>query len=316
MKKICVVIAVLLALSCALSVFAADSPKACMVLSGAINDQSFCQSGYEGLVGLGEIGFETAFVEQVPATDYEQAIRNFAEQDCDFILAHGGEFSDPIKNVADEFPELQFGCVNCTMTAENLATAASNDEQLAFLTGVLAAKMSKTGIVGYIGGMEISPTLRHELGFRQGAEFAGAKCLSTFTGDFVDIAKAKEATLSQIEQGMDVNYFYLNLAGSGVLEACKEDAKCLVIGSIIDQSAGYEDVVIGTAMQNTGALYVGMGELFLKGELEGKAYLFGIENDDIARIADLRNVPEDVEKYLDEVKEQLISGEIELIRQD
>lgn len=298
-----------------LPVGAEGTPKACLVLSGAINDQSFCQSGYEGLMSMRDLGFDTSFIEQVPLTDYELVIRNFAEEDCDLVLAHGGEFSDPIKNVAAEFPETQFACVNCSTPSANLATLASNDEQLAYLAGILAAKMSKTGIVGYIGGIEIPPTLRHEFGFRLGAESEGAKVLATFTGTFRDIAKAKEAALSQVEQGMDVIYYYLNVAGSGVLEACQEDKQCLVIGSISDQAMGFEDIVIGTAVQNVGALYYGAGKLYLEGKLEGQDYLFGIENEELERIDDLYNVPEEIAEYVEEIRSKLISGEIIINRQ-
>ena len=83
--------------------------KICMVIAASINDMTWGTSGYSGLLRIAEIeDVETAYIEQVESTDYEEAIRNFAAGDCELVLTHGGEFSEAVKNVAVEFPDIFF----------------------------------------------------------------------------------------------------------------------------------------------------------------------------------------------------------------
>src|SRR5690606_31569110 len=95
--------------------------RVAMILNGPINDQRWNQAGYEGLEMIkDELGAETAFREQVPLTDAEEALRTFASQGYDFIIGHGDQFSEAGKVVAEEFPDVQFAVVNGAHTGPNL----------------------------------------------------------------------------------------------------------------------------------------------------------------------------------------------------
>lgn len=320
---IVVLLVSLLCTMCLTACSAEDSPKesnkpfkACMSLTAAINDNSWGTGGYSGLLMAKEIpNVETSYVEQVAVGDMEESIRNFAAGGCDLVLAHGGEFSDAIKKVSAEYPQTKFSCVNCNYAKDNAASYAMNDEQLAYLAGALAAKVSKNNKVGYIGGMEIPPTLRQGAGFEQGAKDNGAEVVITFTGDFSDAAKAKEAALTQIDSGVDVIYYYLNVAGSGVLAAGKERGT-KAIGSIIDQYEEAPDVIIGSTIQNVGILHALAIQEAIAGKLKGDFYLIGIEDPNAEGLSELHNVPDSVVKELEQIRQDIVKGTIVVHRAD
>jgi basic membrane protein A len=150
---------------------AAEPFKVAMVLHGAINDKSWNEAGYNGLVKIkDELGAETAYQEKVPLADAENAMRTFASQGYDLVIGHGDEFSEAGKVVAPEFPDVKFAVVNGANVAPNLMSISMFDEELTYLTGVVAADTTKTGKVGFIGGLEIPPVVRFVTGYQTGAK--------------------------------------------------------------------------------------------------------------------------------------------------
>lgn len=286
--------------------------RVAMVFPGAVNDKSWNQAGFTGLERIkNELGVETAYLEQVPSTDWEESLRTFASQGYSLVLGHGDQFSEPSKKVAPEFPDTKFIVVNGAYTASNLASIALFDEQVSFLAGVVAAKMSQSGKVGYIGGLEIPPVIRNGKGFEQGAKYVNPdiQVSITYLGDFNDAAKGKEATLAMAENGVDVLFYYVDNAMLGIQEAAK-GANVKLIGCIFDQYEMAPDLILTSAIQDISTAIFEAAKTIKEGNFEGKAYLFGLDSGAIALAPFRENVPADVVKFVNQVQQDIISGKI------
>ncbi|MCS6908668.1 MAG: BMP family protein [Anaerolineales bacterium] len=287
-----------------------------MVFPGAINDKSWNQAGFTGLERVkNELGVETAYLEQVPSTDWEEALRTFASQGYSLVLGHGDQFSEPSKKVAPEFPATKFIVVNGAYTAPNLASIALFDEQVSFLAGVVAAKMSQSGKVGYIGGLEIPPVIRNGKGFEQGAKYVNPdiQVSITYLGDFNDAAKGKEAALAMAENGVDVIFYYVDNAMLGIQEAAK-GANVKLIGCIFDQYEMAPDLILTSAIQDISTAIFEAAKTTKEGKFEGKAYLYGLDSGAIALAPFRENVPAEVAEFVKQVQQDILSGKIKIER--
>ncbi|MCX8061197.1 MAG: BMP family protein [Anaerolineales bacterium] len=290
--------------------------RVAMVFPGAVNDKSWNQAGFTGLERIkNELGVETAYLEQVPSTDWEESLRTFASQGYSLVLGHGDQFSEPSKKVAPEFPDTKFIVVNGANTAPNLASIALFDEQVSFLAGVVAAKMSQSGKVGYIGGLEIPPVIRNGKGFEQGAKYVNPdiQVSITYLGDFNDAAKGKEATLAMAENGVDVIFYYVDNAMLGIQEAAK-GANVKLIGCIFDQYEMAPDLILTSAIQDISTAIFEAAKTTKEGKFEGKAYLFGLDSGAIALAPFRENVPADVVAFVNQVQQDILSGKITIER--
>ena len=141
MKKLSLISVVVLAIVFCFSAVYADEPlRIGMSLTGSINDQSWNQAGYEGLMMIkDEMGAEVAFQEQVPLSNVEESLRNYAAQGYDIVIGMGDQYSEAGKVVAEEYPETIFIVMSGIYTGDNLIATAMFDEEIAYVAGVTAA---------------------------------------------------------------------------------------------------------------------------------------------------------------------------------
>ncbi|MCS7247161.1 MAG: BMP family protein [Anaerolineales bacterium] len=290
--------------------------RVAMVFPGSVNDKSWNEAGFAGLQRIeSELDVETAYLQRVPSSDWEEALRSFASQGYSLIIAHGDQFSEPSKRVAPEFPQSKFVVVNGAYTASNLASVALFDEQVSFLAGVVAAKVSKTGKVGYIGGLEILPVIRNGKGFEQGARYVNPniEVLATYLGDFNDANLGRQSTEDMAAQGVDVIYYYVDQAMTGIHQAARE-SQVKLIGCIFDQYRIAPDLILTSAIQDISKAIFEVAKAIKEGKFEGKAYLYGLESGAVA-LAPLReNVPAEVGEYVNQVQGEILSGKLVIER--
>ena len=205
---------------------AADAPKAAMLLPGSYNDQSWNAAGYSGLMKIKSIGFDTAVSENVPDSDDATAMADYAQHGYTVVLAHSGRFLSAAQQVGPDYPKTQFiiggGAAG---QAPNVVSIDYENAQFGCQLGVLAARMSKTGKVGGVYGLEGLPNIVAQAGgFRICAKKANPSLQVTivYVKDMEDAAAAKEAALSLIGDGADVLTGKLNAAQNGLVQAAKE----------------------------------------------------------------------------------------------
>lgn len=198
----------------------------------------------------GEI--EYVFSEGIAGTDYSRALREFAEQGAQVIVGEAYAVEREARQVAGDYPETTFVLGSSGKPAgDNFGTFGTWNHEAAYLCGMLAGKMSESGVFGSVGAIPIPEVNMLINGFRAGVNSVrpDAKHLINFIGTFFDPPKAREAGLAQIDSGADI------LFGEriGTADAAKERG-IKAIGSLTDYSDRYPDTVFANAIWNFGPI--------------------------------------------------------------
>lgn len=287
--------------------------KAAIVLPGIKTDKSFNQAGYEGVkLAAEELGIEFAFSEKVPQPDQPEALADYARRGYDVVIGHGGEFQEAVDRVAKRHPNTKFIVVNGVKSGDNVATMSFDFPSLGYVMGYVAGKTSETGTAGYIGAQQLKFYVELGEGFSKGFKDArpDGKVLTAWTNDWDDVAKGKEAALSQIGQGADVIFPSMDNAVIGSYQGVKEKDK-KAIGIYYDAAADWPDIMTQSAIFDMRHALVKILADAKDGRLEGKAYIYGLETPEATRIGTYGpNVPEAVQAEVAEVIEKIKAGQI------
>lgn len=227
--------------------------RVALLTPGSISDAGWNAAAFNGLQLIkSKLGAETALVQTKSPADFEDAFRDFASRGFDLVFAHGFEYTDAALEVAKQFPNTYFVVSSGSSSSSNVASITFNVDQATYVEGVLAGGVSKTGVVGAIGGIEL-PSIRLTFdGFRKGFLSVQPKgrVLVSYTGNFDDVGAAKEAALSQISQGADVLIHDADAAGLGVFVAASQ-AHVYAFGTFNNQNNIAPDVVLASAVTST-----------------------------------------------------------------
>jgi basic membrane protein A len=212
--------------------FAADVVPALVFDLGGKFDKSFNQSAYDGAERFTkETGIKYRGFEIQNASQREQAYRRFARDGNNPVIAIGFASAEALTKVAKEFPDTKFAIIDMVVDLPNVRSIVYNEHEGSYLVGVLAAKASKTGKVGFIGGMDIPLIRKFACGYVQGVKSVNpdATVFQNMTGTtgaaWNNPVKGGELTKSQMDQGADVIYAAAGSTGLGVLQAAADAGK-------------------------------------------------------------------------------------------
>ena len=222
----------------------ADDSKPAIVFDiGGKFDKSFNESMFNGAEKFkAETGIAYGEFEIAQEAQREQAIRNFADQGYSPIIAAGFAQAAAVEKVAKEYPDLKFAIVDMVVDLPNVQSIVFKENEGSYLAGLLAGMASKSGKVGFVGGMDIPLIRKFGCGYAQGvkAARADATIFQNMTGDtgaaWNDPVKGGEITKGQMAQGADVVYAAAGATGLGVLQAAA-DGGALSIG--VDANQNY-----------------------------------------------------------------------------
>lgn len=287
--------------------------KVAIVLPGVITDKAWNELGHNGIKAIEkELGAEVAFVEKVAQPDQAEAMGDFARRGFDVVFGHGGEFDAAAKQVAAKFPKTWFVVTNGNVSGSNIASMQINHWQVAFLGGVAAGMMTKSNKLALITAQKFKAMDDAYAGFVAGAKWVNPKVEATmsYTGDWDDVGKAKEAALAHIAKGVDVIAPNLDLAQQGGIDAAKEKG-VFAIGFVGDQYSVAPKTVLTSAIEN---IQIGMLEIAKQaqaGKLEGKSYVIGVENEKAAGYGKFGDpVPQKVKDKVAEAKKLMLDGKL------
>ncbi len=255
--------------------------KVALMTSGPINDAGWAASAYAGLQMIEkDYSAEISYTESIKQSDFEEVYRNYATQGYNVIIGHGFEFGDSAMAVAPDFPDTTFICTSTDISqAPNVGSLNTLPSQMGFLQGVAAAYMTKSNVVGAIGGISIPPVVNALNGFAAGVKYVkpDVKVLLNMTGSFEDGAKCKEAAFAMINAGADVIMYDADQAGLGALEAIKEK-NIWGISSIADQnSLAPDNMLLSGICDIPKALDLIVGKV-VKGEFKPQFYPLGVND--------------------------------------
>lgn len=298
---------------------------------GGIDDKSFNQSAWEGVQAYGKEhnlekskGFD--YLQSKSDADYDANLNALVRRNFDLIYGIGFMMEDAIAAIAEENPDNKFAIIDAEVKADNVVSVLFKEQEGAFLAGVAAAKMSKSGTIGFVGGVDIPVINRFEAGFVEGAKAVNPKIeiKSKYTGAFDKADLGKITANSMYSAGADVIFHAAGATGNGVFSEAKErkkkdpNANVWVIGVDADQ---YEEgkiddktnVTLTSMLKGVNTAVVDISNKAKNGKFPGgKKLVYGLAEDGV-KLADSRGaISEDVQKVIDEYKEKIANGEIKV----
>jgi len=293
---------------------------------GGRGDKSFNDAAFRGLErAKSELGIEYEYVEPGQGADREAALRQLASRpDIRLIFGIGFIFTDDITSIARDFPSKHFACVDYTLTPAtkippNLAALEYKEEEGSYLVGALAALLTKTNKIGFVGGMQSPLIKKFEAGYVAGAKHANAACqvlvgYAGITGEaFKNPSKGKELALGQYNQGADIIYHASGVTGLGVFEAAREKKK-LAIGVDSDQyheAPGYVLTSMTKVVDNS--VFELIRAETISAFTGGSSMVFGLSSRGVDYVYDDNNrnlIPDTVRAKVEAIRAAIISGEI------
>ena len=300
-----------------------DSRKVAMLLPGSINDQSWNAVGYKGLMKLKANGWDTAYSENVQASDEVEALRDYAKRGYDLVIGHTGRFLSAATRVGRDFPKTTFVVGSGSGGAgQNVASVDYDNTQFGYLIGVLAAKLSKTGKIGSVNALEGLPNVVAQVGaYRLGARSVNPKIQVKviYIPDMEDAAAAREAALALADWGADFISGKLNAAQVGIIQAAK-DRKIFCNGRSTDHSAIAPNNVATNIIEKWDEMYAAAAVDAKAGKLGGRYVLYGLDTPG-SKGASLRfsnasefnpAVPAAVAADLDALEKQFAAGKLKI----
>lgn len=286
---------------------------------GGKDDKSFNAAAYEGATrAKRELGVELKYVEAMDDVAIESTMRSFAQKKYDLILAIGFAMADAVKKVAPQFPELKFALVDAEVKLPSVRNLLFEEHEGSYLVGAMAALASKTGQVGFLGGMDVPLIRRFQLGFEAGVKKVNPKTLvvANYIGVTSDAwnnpAKAKELALAQYNKGVDVIFAAAGASNYGLFDAA-EEKKLLSIGVDSNQNWVKPGYVLTSMLKRVDVAVFDAVKDAKSGKFVGGTQRFGLANQGIDYALDQHNaklVTPEMKKTVDGLKAQILSRKI------
>ena len=299
---------------------AADFKPAVIYDMGGKFDKSFNQGVYNGIKRFtDETGTKVMEFEVTSETQREQAMRRMAERGATVVLGVGFAQADAINKVSAEFPNVKFSIIDVNwLNQPNLRQYAFKEHEGSYLVGIAAAMASKTGKVGFVGGMDIPLIRKFACGYVQGVKSVGGsiEVFQNMTGStpsaWNDPAKGAELTQSQIDRGADVVYHAAGGTGTGVIRAAA-DAQKLAIGVDSNQNHLAPGSVLTSMLKRVDVAAYNTMKDAMSGNFDTGVQVLGLAEGGVDWALDDNNaklISAEMKAAIDRAKAEIIAGKI------
>ena len=292
---------------------AQDKLKVAIALPGSITDNGWSQAAYDALsAAKAKWGIEFAYTEKIKEPDQVETLSDYARRGYNVVIAHGGEFQDAVDRVAPRFPKVRFIVNNGLKAGNNVTTADFYFSQTAYVLGFVAGKMTKTGKAGVIQAQKFKFTTDSLAGFEAGFKAArpDGTVIATWTGDWDDVAKGKEAALSQLNQGVDVVWPTMDRATVGALQAVREK-KGFAFGIYYDAIQSWPDIILQSNILDVRGMMLNYLDVARTKGLEGRNYKYTLSTPEAVRLGSFHPaIPKAAVEEVNALIARLKSGEL------
>jgi basic membrane protein A len=298
---------------------------------GGRGDKSFNDGAYlGGERAARELGAHVRFIEPGDGSDREAGLRLLAAEGMDLVVGVGFIFSDDLTQLAKEYPNTKFAGVDYSPAFDslgqpippppNLAALKFREEEGSFLVGALAALVSKSKKLGFVGGMNFPLIHKFEAGYRAGVKHVcpGCTIVSQYAGvtpeAFRNPGRGKELALSQYQQGVEIIYHASGSTGLGVFEAARQTNK-LAIGVDADQYGEAPGFVLTSMVKGVDVAVFEATKWAQDGVFKGGMYQLGLKENGVGYIFDEHNtalIPAAVRERVEQLRQEIIAGRIKV----
>jgi basic membrane protein A and related proteins len=251
-------------------------------------------------------------------TQFEQALRRFAQRGQDPIIAVGFSQAVALEKVGKEFPNTHFTIIDSVVKLPNVQSVVFREHEGSFLVGMLAAMASKTGKVGFVGGMDIPLVRKFQCGFEQGIKYANPKAelISNMTGTtpaaWNDPGRGAELAKGQFDRGVDVVYAAAGSTGIGILQAAKDRGK-LGIGVDSNQNYLHPGTMLTSMLKRVDVAAYNSFKAMQAGNWRGDVQVLGLKEGGVDWALDQYNeklITPEMKTKVDAAKADIIAGKI------
>ena len=307
---------------------------------GGKDDRSFNAAAWAGVkcaesgkwpngesCGKQPLGIVLRDIEPGNPTSIEPAMRAFAERGYDLIIGVGFAQAPIMEQVAKDYPHIQFAIIDGVSELPNVASLVFKEHEGSYLVGMLAAKTSKTGTVGFLGGMDIGLIHRFETGYEEGARSVNPniRVIQNYVG-VTDSAwnnpgKGKEIALAQISKGADVIFTAAGNSGLGAFDAVEQQGKQngrathFVIGVDSNQNMVKPGFVLTSMIKRVDNVVYQIVEDVVTHRFKPGLHVFGLDKEGVGYAMDQYNqdlITPEMIKQAEEAKQKIISGQIKV----
>lgn len=297
----------------------AEPFRVAVVMPSTINDLAFGQSMYDALVRVqeemgGADAFEFVYSESMfVVDDAAAAIRDYATQDFDLIIAHGSQYGSSLQEIAPDFPETSFawGTTVDTFGLPNVFAYEAASQEGGYVNGVMAAALTKSNVIGVVGPIETGDAKLYVDGFKAGVAATNPDITVNvnYIGSFSDVALASEAATTHIAAGADVLTGSAQMVTGAIGKA--DEAGALWFGTQSSQASLAPSVVVATQVFHWEVVLAEIIALVNEGTLGGQSFEINLENGgEAVEFNDAYALPDDVKALAETTVKGIIDGSI------
>jgi basic membrane protein A len=295
---------------------------------GGKDDRSFNNAAWQGVQRAAK-DFPIVLRDIEPGTPnaIEPAMRAFAERGYDLIIGVGFAQAPIMEQVAKDYPHIHFAIIDGVSELPNVASLIFKEHEGSYLVGMLAAKTTKTGTIGFLGGMDIGLIHRFEKGYEEGAQSVNPNIrvvqnyVGVTDGAWNNPGKGKELSLAQIQKGADVIFTAAGNSGLGAFDAVEQQGKQngrathFVIGVDSNQNMVKPGFVLTSMVKRVDNAVYNIVQELVSGRFEPGLHVFGLDKDGVGYAMDEFNkdliTPEAIQE-VEQAKKKIIGGEIKV----
>ena len=298
---------------------AAEPFRVAVIMPSAINDLAFSQSMYDALVRIqeemgGPEAFEFVYSDGMfNVDDAAAAIRDYATQGFDLVIAHGSQYGSSLQEIAPDFPETSFawGTTAETFGLPNIFAYEAASQEGGYVNGVLAATLSKSKVIGVVGPIEVGDAKLYVEGFKAGvaATDPAIQVNVNYIGSFSDVALASEAATTHISAGADALTGTAQMVVGAIGKA--EEAKALWFGTQSNQTSLAPSIVVSSQVYHWEVALREIISLIKSGTLGGQSFKANLANGgEVIEFNPDYALPDDAKALVEATIQGIIDGTI------
>ena len=255
--------------------------KVALLTPGPISDKSWNAGAYAGLMAVRDsLGAEVSHIQTKTPAEFDENFRQYGAKGFNLVFGHGFEFQDAALRVAPSYPNTTYITTSGTAVAANVGGAEFAFEEASYLAGMAAGSVTKSNLIGVIGGTELPPVKKSFAAFEAGAKSMNpsVKFITSFIGNWDDVSAGKEQAIAQIARGADVIFQNADAAGLGVFQAVKEAKGVKVVGSNSNQNDIVPEATLGSVVIDLPRAFLEIAREVKKGGFKGRVFNLGLHD--------------------------------------
>jgi len=252
-----------------------------LITPGSVADAAWNSGAFAGLQRIHDsLGLAVSHVEARTPAEQDEALRSYAVQGYDLVFAHGFEFQGPAERVSTQYPKTVFIVTSGSRAHGNVAPLIFRLEEASYLAGMVAGGLTRSNVLGFVGGIELPPIKAAYEGWVNGAKAVNPRVQTReiYLNSFDDAAAGREAALALIRVGADMLHHNADAAALGLFQAAKESPGVYVFGANADQSSLAPDRVPGSAVIDLPRALMLVAEEVKAGRFTPKVEAFGLSS--------------------------------------